>query len=150
MSELQNMASISGRGQQFAQPLRPLPTVVGAGTIDWHRRRGLPAMPSSARPSERPCCGCTARSSLALMVATRRRPRLVQVVGHGGADALFVRKADQHVDRGRRQVPGLDHRECRWPSAAPALGERMMPVSTTPSGRRPMMASSSASSREFS
>ncbi|WP_449406259.1 LacI family DNA-binding transcriptional regulator [Massilia phosphatilytica] len=65
------------------------------------------------------------------------------------AAVRHMRKPDQHVGRRGRQVPRLDERNGAGLQAAPALADRMMPARTMPSGRRPMIASSSSSSREF-
>eukprot|EP01022_Parablepharisma_sp_SALTPOND_P016447 TRINITY_DN2409_c0_g6_i1.p1 TRINITY_DN2409_c0_g6~~TRINITY_DN2409_c0_g6_i1.p1 ORF type:complete len:1114 (+),score=348.13 TRINITY_DN2409_c0_g6_i1:941-4282(+) len=149
-SELQKMASISGwRCNRSARPLRPWPSVVGATT--WCRGTGpLPACMPSA-------CACWAkafmrrwlRSSRPPTTATWRRPIPCRQRATSRPICSCEKPTSMSIGVGvRSQVSttGMPLASRRFLASA----ERMMPVSTTPSGRRPMIASSSASSREFS
>ena len=145
-SELQKTASMSGRrASRSASALRPLPSVVGAGTTTGRhsprpRRAAAGRSSRGARPARASSAGDDGEPAPALRV---------EVLRHRAPD-LLMGETDQHVDRRRRQIPGLDHRDAgaRAGAGGPPA-ECMIPVSTMPSGRRPMIASSSASSREL-
>ena len=132
-----------GMPQQPARPARPLRSVVGAGTTD---RRTF-GKPSCARGGANASRRRRERSSSPATTARRRRPLACRNSATARADVL-MREAHQHVDRRRRQIPGLDHRDAGGQQPLAPSAECTMPVSTMPSGRRPMMASSSASSRD--
>ena len=118
-----------------ASAARPLLRVVGAGTTT----TATSGRPRACAAAWNACWRRRARSSPPAIIASRRRALGMEELGDRAAD-LVVREADQHVDRRRGQVPGLDHRDAGASSRLRPSAECMMPVSTMPSGRRPMIA----------
>jgi hypothetical protein len=138
--ELQKTASDRpGPSSSSARAARPLRRVVGAG----RRRPGAPARGERLRGGIERLLARRARSSLPETI--RELPPALRVEERGDAPTdLHVGKTDQHVDRRRRQVPGLDDRNAGASRRLRPSAECRMPVSTMPSGRRPMMAPSKA------
>ena len=79
------------------------------------------AHPQAHAASEKPLRRRPARWSSPEIMAARLTPLVGQVFRRGRA-GLFVRKADQHVDGRGREIPGLDHRDCRGGQPAAAVG----------------------------
>jgi hypothetical protein len=137
--------------QQLAQ--------AGAAHADIGRRRQQPAGHGGlARPAVMPSddgrIGKRLHAALRALVVRAQRgdaalAARMQVARHGLAH-FFMREADQHVDRIGRQVPGLHHRNAAGQQALAALGRAHDPGQHDAVGRRPMMVSSSWSSRESS
>ena len=100
-----------------ASAARPLLSVVGAGTRTT-ATSGSPAARAASWKASQPPHGTL------VVAGDHRQPAPaagVQEVDHRAAD-LRVREAHQHVERRRRQVPGLDHRNAGGQQALAALG----------------------------
>ena len=145
VSELQNTASISGRrASSSARPLRPWPSALGAGTT----QTGTSGLPRRAEAWTKPSRRTPARGSSAVTIATRRTPFACRYSATAAPTFSWEKPTSMSIGVGVRSqvsttgMPAASKR--RRPSA-----ECMIPVSTMPSGRRPMIASSSASSREL-